>query len=146
MTTTTNDIRTVAESFTSPHRANHDYHRNGVAGIGFYARSTIDGLTVAFGDDGHLIGFSWADIAKVAVDIGRPYTIAHRDVDGFLVGLDIKIDERDTDTKRMVAIADPNDPMAVAVFDPELLPSVAFGYNSWRGDRYSADVWAALRP
>lgn len=33
----------------------------------------------------------------------------------------------------------------VALFEVEQLPNVTFGQNSWRGDNYAADLYAAIK-
>lgn len=92
-----------------------DYHRNGIAGVGFYA--------VAFTDHDAEHG-----------PAGRTFVATVFPPDPHTEGPEKG--EPDWDS--------PHNPR-IALIAVDLLPKVTFGINSWRGDNYQATLYAAIQ-
>lgn len=91
------------------------YHRNGVAGVGFYAVTFTDHDV-----DGEPV--------KFVATVFPPDPIT----DG--------PDEGEPDWGETQGFHNPR----IAILALDLLPSVTFAHNSWRGDRYCGALYAAI--
>ena len=106
------------------------YHRNGITGIPFYVKASIDGLSISFEGKADKFGEE---------TYGPAFTVSWEAIKHPDNRQCVRI--HDPDGTPLIAIVGPShDKHAIAVFDPALLPNVAFAVNSWRGDRFIPDV------
>lgn len=130
------------------------YHRNGVGGCGFYCRIENDTLKVAFNvDDDTCTPTICAPLWMVRQMADRALSFVLPDITVRSAVADsagiVVFDWHSVPGDVFVAITDltaePNR-TCTAVFSIRMLEdeNVAFGENSWRGDRVHRDVLAAL--
>jgi hypothetical protein len=93
-----------------------DYHRNGISGEGFYVVNFTDT------ENGAMMAVVFP---PKPIDDPDNYDHGKPDWDSYT--------RKDWENPR------------VAVFQADKLPDVRFGHNSWRGDNYAADLYAAIK-